>query len=109
MSSCYLLHLETPIGPADNKRGQAQHYLGYTKNLKQRMAAHYAGNGARLMEVVHERVIRWSLARTWSNGTHRMERQLKNHKHASRLCPICKGEKEFTAYDPAGQRGEPKK
>jgi len=85
----YLIHFDKPVGDADNPRGQAQHYLGYTDDLDARLEQHRAGNGARLLEVLRERGIGWRLVRTWS-GDRRLERKLKNQKNSPRLCPICR-------------------
>lgn len=85
MSTVYLLHFDAPIA-------HAQHYLGYTTNLSQRLAMHANGNGARLTQVCLERHISWRLARTWTGGRN-LERKLKNQKHSARLCPICQQEK----------------
>ncbi len=81
----YLLHFATAYK-------HARHYLGYTANLEERLARHAAGNGARLVQVITEAGIAFVLARTWP-GNRTLERQLKNQKHAGRLCPICLAEK----------------
>lgn len=81
----YLIHFHSPLA-------HAQHYLGYTTNLKKRIAQHRKGSGARLMEVLQEQGIEWSLVRVWSAGTRRDERRMKNC-HGSRVfCPVCRGE-----------------
>jgi predicted GIY-YIG superfamily endonuclease len=83
MGTVYLLHFDRPYR-------HARHYLGYTgKALKQRLAAHQAGTGARLMEVVIAAGITFTVARIWRQGSRKLERQLKRLKHAPRLCPIC--------------------
>ncbi len=79
----YLLHLDRKV--ADH----AGHYLGWSRDLDQRLAAHRKGTGARLMEVCAERGINFTLARTW-NGDRHLERKLKRRKAAPRLCPICR-------------------
>ena len=89
MSTVYLIHFEQPIGDLSNPRGQAQHYLGFTEDLEARLEAHRTGNGSRLMEVVTEAGIDWTLARTWEEGRD-LERQLKNQHNSPRLCPICR-------------------
>lgn len=78
----YLLHFNEPYR-------HAQHYIGYAANLDQRLAAHRAGHGARLLEVVNAAGITWSLARTWE-GDRKLERRLKNRHKASQICPICR-------------------
>lgn len=82
----YLIHFDKPISPDHT----CQHYIGYTTSLKKRLAEHKAGSGARLCQVANERGIDYKVVRTWSNGTRRLERQLKNRKNSPRLCPICK-------------------
>ncbi len=85
MPSVYLLHFEQPI----SDRHTAQHYLGYTQKLSDRIEQHRRGQGSRLCAVAVERGIGFEVARTWSKGTRRLERQLKRRKSAPRLCPIC--------------------
>lgn len=80
----YLIHFERPYE-------HARHYLGHTEDLAARLQAHRSGNGARLMEVVTQAGIDWTLVRTWE-GSRDLERKLKAHKHAPRLCPICNPE-----------------
>jgi hypothetical protein len=79
----YLLHLD----PAYK---HARHYTGYAEpgNLQGRLAAHAAGTGARLMQVIKEAGGSFRLARTWPGGRTR-ERALKSRHDAPRLCPIC--------------------
>jgi predicted GIY-YIG superfamily endonuclease len=77
----YLLHFSEPYR-------HARHYLGSTDNLERRLAEHRGGTGARLMEVVSEAGISFTLARTWPGGRQR-ERQLKKQGGRSRLCPLC--------------------
>lgn len=80
--TCYLLHFSEPYK-------HAQHYLGYARDLDRRLAAHRAGHGARLLEVIDQAGITWELARTW-DGDRRLERRLKNRHDARQLCPICR-------------------
>ncbi len=88
MGTVYLIHFDRPIGDLSNPRGQARHYLGYTENLEARLEAHRSGNGSRLMEVIAEARISWTVARTWEGGRS-LERKLKNQHNGPRLCPIC--------------------
>jgi predicted GIY-YIG superfamily endonuclease len=94
MAIVYLIHFDAPLGNLANTRGQASHYIGYTGSLKRRLAEHRSGKGARIMAVLLEKGITWQLARTWSNGTRQIERQLKNRHNAPRLCPICRKKSE---------------
>jgi len=77
----YLLHFQKPYK-------HARHYIGYTDDLKTRLARHRAGNGARLIQVINQAGIDWRLVRLWK-GSRTDERRLKNIKNAPRLCPIC--------------------
>lgn len=76
----YLLHFSTAYK-------HAKHYLGYTKDLDARLAKHQAGTGARLIDVILNAGLRFTLVRTFSGGR-ALERQLKGHS-STRLCPIC--------------------
>lgn len=83
----YLLHLSIPLEPTGNR-----HYIGFAaspRSLKQRLAMHHAGKGARFTQVAVERGIELELARVWE-GTRQFERNLKRQKNAPRFCPICK-------------------
>jgi predicted GIY-YIG superfamily endonuclease len=82
----YLIHFDRPYK-------HARHYMGFTRDggLDQRLAAHAAGRGARLMEVIDEAGITWRLARTWENAARRDERRMKGRGLAP-LCPICRDE-----------------
>lgn len=72
----------------------ARHYMGWTTDLAMRLQHHAAGQGARLLEVVNGAGITWRVARVW-DGARQLERRLKNHKHAARLCPFCSGARAF--------------
>jgi predicted GIY-YIG superfamily endonuclease len=78
----YLLHF-------DQRYRHAGHYTGWTEDLAARLARHAVGDGARLLEVVHQAGITWQLARIWP-GPRARERQLKRQGGASRHCPLCK-------------------
>jgi len=78
----YLLHLDPPVK-------HARHYVGYTaKGVEQRLEAHRAGRGARLLEVVKEAGGTFRLTRTWP-GSRALERAIKDRKNAPKLCPEC--------------------
>jgi len=86
----YLIHFNRPIGDLRNRRGMAQHYLGWTRDLTQRLDAHRSGNGSAIMAAVARAGVGWELARTWE-GSRGLERKLKRQHNGPRLCPICKG------------------
>jgi predicted GIY-YIG superfamily endonuclease len=77
----YLLHFDRPYG-------HAAHYTGWAADLDTRLAEHAAGRGARLLTVIRDAGIGWTLARTWP-GTRHTERALKRQGGASRRCPLC--------------------
>lgn len=81
----YLLHFERPYR-------HARHYTGWTADLDARLALHASGHGARLLQVIKDAGISWTLARTWT-GDRFLERALKRQGGASRRCPICKKER----------------
>jgi predicted GIY-YIG superfamily endonuclease len=83
VTGVYLLHFDRPYQ-------HARHYTGYAKDIDARLAAHAAGRGARLMEVVQQAGITWRLARVWPEADRAKERRLKNSGSATRYCPICK-------------------
>lgn len=89
-SVVYLLHFDQRYGPGGgaNGRGTALHYTGWTNDLPKRLRDHQTGNGARLLEVVQDAGIGWTLARVWIGGR-TLERALKNQGGASRRCPLC--------------------
>ena len=92
----YLLHLQEPMSRGVSPAGkplQAAHYIGFTEKdeLAGRMAEHMAGRGSHMLAAAVQRNIAWQIARIWKGprATRSFERQLKNRKHAPKLCPIC--------------------
>ena len=77
----YLLHFHEPYH-------HARHYLGSAEDLEKRLDQHRRGVGARLVHVISQAGISFTLARTWKGGR-KKERRLKNQHHNPRLCPIC--------------------
>ena len=92
----YLIHFDQPIGNPENRRAQAQHYLGSTFRLDARMTEHLTGRGAAIMRAVREKGISWQIARIWP-GDRAFERKLKRRKEGPKLCPLCRA---------AGQPGQ---
>lgn len=80
--TCYLLHFDRPFK-------HARHYLGWTVDLQRRMDKHLSGTGARLVEIITEEGIGFTLARTWLQATLRDEKRLKNRQR-KKLCPLCR-------------------
>jgi predicted GIY-YIG superfamily endonuclease len=77
----YLIHFDKPYR-------HARHYLGSASRLKQRLARHRAGQGARLLDVIQQAGITWRCVRQWKGGQE-LERRLKRRHSGCRLCPIC--------------------
>ena len=83
----YLLHFDKPLS-------HAGHYIGFVQDdasLDERLAAHMAGRGARIIEVCFEREIEWQAVRFWFGADRNFERRLKKNWHGRRICPICAG------------------
>lgn len=98
----YLLHLDPPLK-------HARHYVGWTSNLDERLEAHRAGRGARLLEAVKEAGGSFHLVRTWA-GSRSLERAIKDRKEAPKLCPGCSPSPKPVARGrsaPAAARREP--
>lgn len=85
----YLLHFS-------RRYQHAGHYIGVAHNLERRVDEHRRGRGARLMEVVAQAGIDFTVSRTWE-GDRKKERQLKNRGGAARICPLCKQARRDTA------------
>ena len=77
----YLLHFDRPYR-------HARHYTGWTTNLPDRLAAHRNGQGARLISVIIQAGIGFTLARTWQ-GDRCRERLITRQGGAARRCPAC--------------------
>ena len=77
----YLLHFDQPYK-------HARHYVGWTEDLLDRLDQHAAGTGARLMAVIREAGIGFTLVRL-CEGTRATERAIKNEGGSVRFCPAC--------------------
>lgn len=87
----YLLHFHRPYK-------HARHYIGHVSsaaNLARRLKHHRNGSGARLMQVISEAGIDFTVARTWPDGDRNFERRLKNQKKPSHFCPMCQAERKI--------------
>ena len=78
----YLIHFKF-------KLHHAGHYIGFSKCLDFRIAAHREGTGAKLIRAITRLGIPWLVIRTWRVDGQGFERSLKNQKHAARFCPLC--------------------
>jgi predicted GIY-YIG superfamily endonuclease len=77
----YLLHFDQPYK-------HARHYVGWTEDLLARLDHHATGTGARLIAVIWQAGIGFSLVRI-CEGTRRTERAIKNAGGQVRYCPAC--------------------
>jgi predicted GIY-YIG superfamily endonuclease len=70
------------------------HYVGATEDFRKRIQAHRRGTGARLLAVLNEAGVRWSVVRTWtferSAEAWEFEKKVKRAKNHSKFCPRCK-------------------
>ena len=66
----------------------ARHYVGWTEDLLDRLDRHAAGHGARLITVITQAGIGFTLVRL-CEGTRHTERAIKNAGGAVRYCPAC--------------------
>ena len=89
----YILHFNQPYK-------HAEHYAGYSadaQSLEKRLWLH--GNGkshARLMEVVHDAGIHYSIAIV-IEGDRSLERRIKQ-RGVKRVCPICHPEHDLSKF-----------
>ena len=77
----YMLHFDQPYR-------HAKHYVGWTDDLLDRLDRHASGHGARLVAVIWQAGIGFTLIRI-CEGTRRTERAIKNAGGAARYCPAC--------------------
>jgi len=87
MQGVYLLHYERSLG-------KAQHYLGASRDVFERIHHHETGNGARMPAAFKRAGIRFKIARMWiampgENPFH-LERFIKRRHNSRQWCPDCK-------------------
>lgn len=92
----YLLHL-------NRKLHHAQHYIGYTENLSQRLNTHAMGRGSKMLRAAALKGISWQLVRVWTNVPPSFERQIKRTHSACDYCPVCMGDR-VRAYKPKARK-----
>jgi len=103
----YLLHFDRPYQAKTGKQKKtAGHYIGYTNDLRARMAEHASGGGARLMEIIALDGIGFTVARTWT-GDRKTERHLKNRHNHRALCPCCCPERAARNAAQVGKEARP--
>ena len=77
----YMLHFSQPYR-------HAKHYVGWTEDLLDRLDRHASGHGARLIAVIWDAGIGFTLVRI-CEGTRHRERAIKHAGGAVRYCPAC--------------------
>jgi hypothetical protein len=92
IGTVYLLHFDRPLA-------HARHYLGWAVDFHDRVDAHLAGNGARIVAAAVRAGIHVELVRTWDGVDRAFERRLKDGGSHLRLCPICRPEYNRRARD----------
>jgi predicted GIY-YIG superfamily endonuclease len=73
----------------DRAYKHARHYLGWAKNIKQRISEHRNGQGARLLAVINEVGIEWEVVRVRKDADRSVESRFKHSHDRVSLCPIC--------------------
>ena len=81
VDGCYLLHFERPIYGA-------QHYLGWSVDIRRRVRLHLNGRGARLVRQALRAGIGVQLVRVWPTVARKHEYVLKRQT-PKRYCPRC--------------------
>lgn len=81
VGTIYLLHFSEPFK-------HAKHYMGWARDLPNRVHEHLSGKGSSLTRAAHAAGVTFTLVRTWE-GDRTEERRLKNHNGLSRHCPQC--------------------
>ena len=82
IGTVYLLHFDRPYW------GPMQHYVGFTRNLPQRLRAHGEGDGCVTTRRAYDQGIGFTLAWVPRPGTLRLERQIKARGPVN-YCPLC--------------------
>jgi predicted GIY-YIG superfamily endonuclease len=83
----YLIHFDRPYK-------HAQHYLGSANNVEERIKQHRNNSGARLLQVINNAGINWTVVSIWKNVGRDFERKLKRCHSGRQLCRICKSLRE---------------
>jgi predicted GIY-YIG superfamily endonuclease len=78
---CYMLCFDRPYQ-------HARHYVGWSEDVLDRLDQHAKGHGARLVEVITQAGIGFTLVRV-REGTRTTERAIKNAGGSVRYCPAC--------------------
>ena len=83
LNVCYLIHFDKPV----NKAG-IQHYIGFAKDLNERISKHRASQGSELTRRANQAGISWKVVRVWRSADADAEKSLKKLGGVN-LCPYC--------------------
>jgi predicted GIY-YIG superfamily endonuclease len=73
-----------------NGKLTTRHYLGWARNIRQRIEHHRAGTSdSKFMRNVNAAGVPWTTTHLWLGATRVDERRLKQQKKAWKLCPRC--------------------
>jgi len=81
VDGCYLLHFQRPIHGA-------QHYLGWSADIRRRVRLHLSGRGAWLVRQALKAGIEVQLVRIWPSVARKYEYVLKR-RTPKRYCALC--------------------
>jgi predicted GIY-YIG superfamily endonuclease len=84
IGSVYLVHAARALHGA-------RHYLGFSTDVKRRIARHKAGRGTPLLGEMARRGIRFRVVRQWHKKDGYFEQELKRNNALADLCPVCRG------------------
>lgn len=88
----YLLCLSGTLG---GDRHRAEHYLGWSNDLDNRVREHRNGRGSKFTQAACQRGFTLRVAEVWT-GTRYLEKSLKQSRNLNRFCPICQSKKDVT-------------
>jgi len=82
----------------------AHHYVGFTRNLPQRLTQHLTGQGAHLTNAFNYYGIRYDVVHVMPGG-YDLEAYVKSWHHARQFCPVCRARAGFDTVKCAAGQG----
>ena len=83
----YILHFDRKIGNMSNSRAQAQHYVGFSDDIEERLEKHFALRGAKIVADALKSGAR--ISTHVYPATLAVEKLVKATKKTSLYCPDC--------------------